>query len=115
MIQKISYNRPWECACAIGWIVFIIFQTKHGYSRHMCSPSLYNEVFKGYYLYADFTVSGGFGIIWIILLSRIILSKRKLHEISSYVAFFHVVSMGLCSSLLSLASDRGGICADYFG
>ena len=60
-------------------------------------------------------VSGGFIVIWIILAARIFSSKRKLHEIPSYIAYLNIVTMGLCTSFFGSYSDLGGICADYFG
>ena len=94
-----------------------MFQFKYGLKgESVCSHSHYKRTYSEYYLYSDCTVSGGFAVIWIILLSRIVSSKRKLHEISSYVAYFNVVSMSLCTCFLSFVDyNRGEICPDIFG
>ena len=111
---------PWHVACLLGWIVYVVIETFFGYNAYLSdNPICHKEgrVNQGWYFYICCGITGGFFIIWVILLSRITQKHTRVRRLdrSAYFAYFNVVSMGLATAILSLTFGWGGLCVDYFG
>eukprot|EP01036_Dinobryon_divergens_P026242 gene26243-34864_t len=111
--------KPWHWACMIGWTIFIIFQIVYGYNTKFsphpwCSKE--HDGLQEWYLYLCFGNTGGFLIIWVILIARFHQAKHsRLGNLDRYLAYLNVVTIGLISSVLMLTSGWGKFCIDYFG
>lgn len=118
--STLVYAQPrlnWTIACIVAWALFLAMQIFGGLSHRSLNTRLCryeSKSFHIWYKYVGFSIVGVFGIIWTIFLWRIVQRKSN-PDISPYVAYFNVISMGLITSILSLIFDWGGICMDGFG
>ena len=112
--------KPWHGACILGWIMFITFQCVYGinakFSQDPWCLTKHDGGLQDWYTYICIGNTGGFLIIWVILIARFRQAKHsRLGNLDQYLAYLNVVTIGLISSVLMLTIGWGKFCADYFG
>ena len=108
----------WKHALALAWVVYICFQVGFGIDHAVNGEQSlcpYNdENFPGWYYRINYCVVGGFVLIFLVLLIKIISIDPGNHRVPLIINL-HIVGMGLVSAVISIIVDTGGICVDVLG
>ena len=105
-------------ASVAAWIFFIFYQVAIGCDKFfsvkpICSHNTINELGSNYNI-VGFVVLGGFMMVWIIVLIKIIRSKSK-SERTPLIVQFNILSMSVIATALTTIWDWGGVCIDRLG
>lgn len=112
-----TLERWWKPATLLAWIVFIAYEIGIGldklYSEHpLCPYSDHDFSFK--YWAMCYASLGGFIICDLFLAFKIFQIEISWQRVPMWLAF-HVVTIGITSTVLSVVFGWGGLCIDTIG
>ena len=107
-------HRTWKPIIACAWAYFIVWQIAIALDREYSPAPLCPYSDQGYGQWYDrvmFFVLGGFVLIWLLLVVRIVQFESGRKRLPLVVAL-NIVSMGTIATFLAVVFEAGGTCID---